>query len=77
MEDLQYLHHLQFLRVGQVSGGRVVAQDISLDVDVRSVDQPLLDILQHLFHHCIEGPQLTSYTEAYVKHLCLNNMREA
>lgn len=32
---------------------------------MRPVDQPLLHILQHLLHHCVKGPQLSSCTEMY------------
>lgn len=53
-----HLHHLEFLRIGQIPRSRVVAYDIGVYVNVGPVNQPLLDILQHLLHHCIKGPQL-------------------
>ena len=59
------LHHLELLRVGQIPWSWVVARDISLDVNVSPVDQPLLDILQHLLHHCIKSPQLSGYINAH------------
>lgn len=59
------LHHLQFLRICQISWSWLVAYDIGLDVNVRPVDQPLLDILQHLLHHGVKGPQLSSCTQMH------------
>lgn len=40
-----YLHHLQFLRIGQIPRSWFISCDISLDVNVSPIDQPLLNIL--------------------------------
>lgn len=58
MSSEAYLHHLQLLRIGQIPRSWFVASDISLDVNVGPVDQPLLNVLQHLLHHCVKGTQL-------------------
>lgn len=44
------LHHLQLTGVGEVPWCWTEAGDVSLDIDVGTVDKPLLCILQHLVH---------------------------
>lgn len=60
-ENKIHLHHFQFFRISQITWSWVVTCDISLDVNVSPVDQPLLNVLQHLLHHGIKGTQLGSY----------------
>ena len=56
--DWRYLHHFQFLGVGQIAGHRLVAGDVVLDVDVGAEDEPLLDVGQQLRDDAVEGGQL-------------------
>ena len=52
------LHHLQLLRVGEVSRSGRIAQDVRPDVDGGAVDKSFLDILQHLTGYSSECCEL-------------------
>ena len=52
------LHHLQLLRVGEVSRSGGIAQDVRPDVDGGAVDKSFLDILQHLTGYSSECCEL-------------------
>ena len=52
------LHHLQLFRIGKVTRGRCVAQDVRAYVDGGAIDKPLLHILKHLTSYSSECCQL-------------------
>ena len=52
------LHHLQLLRIGEVTGGRGIAQDVRAYVNGGAIDKSLLHVLKHLAGYSSEGCQL-------------------
>lgn len=54
-QQIADLHHVEFLRISEVTTGRIVVENFSVDEDVRPVYQPLLNILQHLRTNLLEG----------------------
>uniref|UniRef100_A0A6B0UWE2 Putative secreted protein n=1 Tax=Ixodes ricinus TaxID=34613 RepID=A0A6B0UWE2_IXORI len=51
------LHHFQFFRVCEVTGRRIVSQNVCPYVDQRPIDQPLLHIFEHLLGNFPKCPK--------------------
>ncbi len=58
---MMYLHHEEFLWVFEVPLGRVVVENLLSYVDMCTVYQPLLYVLQHLATHRLKRSQLLSW----------------
>lgn len=55
-----YLHHFQLVRIGEIARRRLVAGDVSLNVNMRPIDKALLHIFQHLLDTRCKCTQLLS-----------------
>lgn len=55
-----YLHHFQLVRIGEIARRRLVAGDVSLNVNMCPIDKALLYIFQHLLDTSCKCTQLFS-----------------
>lgn len=58
----RYLHHEQFVRIGEVSGRGAVLQHVLAQVYVRAVHESLLGVLQQRLSRTAQSAQRLTWT---------------